>query len=205
MHGQLKSPKRQPPRPGYDGRFEIGTRIVDDPYEPGAKITVPANVCADFVLRMHSRGELDEGQYLTAELIRRTLDRAGERGAQAVDPTREPVDGSPIRKDVASTALVALKKLAEWQRLLGFYGWRVVRGIVSDGLNGTLIAFASGRRRDHVIGVLKDGLQLIGEAEGIVSGRQHANKRALMMAYLEEIPDWGHEEREILIVHKKNS
>jgi hypothetical protein len=188
-----------------EAQFELGARIVDDPYEPGAKITVPANVRADPIIRMRAKGEIDEGQFIAAEKLRFHIENSGERGAPAVDPTKEPVDGSPKHREVSASVLASVKELVRCQRLLGLFTYRIVRGFVSDGLNGSLIAQAAQHRvdRKHVVGVLRDGLDQIGIMWGIVSGPQHVNKRSAIIAYLNDTPDWAHEENVVNIAYSQ--
>jgi hypothetical protein len=184
-----------------DGQFELGTRVVDDPYEPGAKITVPANVRHDPLVRMRDRGEIDDGQYLAGEKLRSLREQAGERGAPAVDPSKEPVDGQPPYREPALAVHEACKQLARCQEVLGWRSYRLVCAVVCDGLNGTLIAHATGNRidRKQVGQRVRDALEDLGVHFGFLTDERHRNQRASMVAVLQEIAAWGHEEAEIRI------
>lgn len=193
--------KRISKAPRADGKYELGARIVDDPYEPGQKITVPANVRHDPLVRMRDRGEIDEGQYLAGEKLRMLIEQAGERGAPAVDLTKEPVDGSPAFREPALSALHAAKQLAKCQAILGWQSYRLVRSVVSDGLNGTLIAQATAQRvsREEVKAVVRDGLEKLGIYWEFLADPRHARRRASIVAVLQEIATWAHDEGEIAI------
>lgn len=196
--------KRRPPdkpRPGYDGSFEIGARVVDDPYEPGNKITVPANVRHDPLARMYNQKEIDDAQYLAGEKLRMCIEKAGGTGAAAADWTRPFVDHSVSFKEVALTQLQAGRELKRAHAMLGFQNYRLVHGVVFDGLNGSLIAQARGHIHDRkaVKAVVRDCLEQLAIMWGYLTGERYRNKRAAMMAYLSDIPTWDHAEREINI------
>lgn len=193
---------RKPPenRPGYDGNFEPGSRIVDDPYEPGAKITVPANVKADPLIRMLSRNEIDEAQFKAGEKFRGLLEQAGGAGAPCADWTRPFVDKSISFKEPASSQFKAALELKRAHFVLGWQNYRLVHGVVIDGLNGSLIASArGGGSRESVMQSVRDGLEQLAILWGYLSGEEHINKHASMVAYLNEIPVWEHQEKTIEI------
>lgn len=199
--------KRISKAPRADGLYELGARIVDDPYDPGAKITVPANVRHDPLVRMRDRGEIDDGQYLAGEKLRALREQAGERGAPAVDPSKEPVDGHSAYREPALVVHEACKQLARCQELLGWRTYRLVCSVVSDGLNGTLIAQATGNRidRKQVQQQVRDGLEDLGVHFGFLTDPRHLRRRASMVAVLQEIATWTHEEAEISIQYAERA
>ena len=121
------------PGPGYEGRFRQGFREVDDPYEPGAKITAAVNVRHDVVLWMLNRKEIDLAEYAAGEKFRSLMEKAGMTGAKAVDFSREPVDGRGAQKDMAVPALEAAKELAMAHAEIGADAYKVLWLVV--GLN----------------------------------------------------------------------
>lgn len=189
------------PHPGYDGGLEIGSRVVDDPYEPGAKITVPANVATDPLLRMHNAKEIDDAQYLAGERFRHLIERAGGVGAPCADWTRPFVDKSVSFREPALTQLQAGMELKRAWMLLGWQNYRIVHGVVFSGLNGTMIAQARGdiNERKAIKRAVREGLEQLAVMWGYLSGPQYVNKHASIMAYLNETPAWPHAEREIEI------
>lgn len=195
-----KSRKTPEKHPGYDGNFEPGSRIVDDPYEPGAKITVPANVKADPLIRMLSRNEIDEAQFKAGEKFRALLEQVGGAGAPCADWTRPFVDKSFSFKEPASAQFKAALELKQAWAVLGWQNYRLVHGVIIDGLNGSLITQARGEgSRETVMQSVRDGLEQLAILWGYLSDAEHVNKRASMVAYLNEIPTWEHAEKEIQI------
>lgn len=190
---------------GYDGRFELGDRLVDDPYEPGKTINVPANVRHDPLERMRSRNEIDLGQYMAGERLRQVLEAAGAAGAPAADYTRPFVDASFKPRNVAAERLEASKELSRACRVLGWQQWRIVRAIVCDGLNGSLVSQARDNDvdRKHVMATVRDGLQKLGILWGYLSGPEHASTKQSMLAWLGERPTWEHAEHEVEIEYHR--
>src|SRR6476469_1758442 len=80
---------------------EVATVEVHDPLalEPGEKIVALRSIRNDPLARLHSRGQIDEAQYQGGRAFQHDWERA-ERGPQAVDPTREYVDGVQRREAV---------------------------------------------------------------------------------------------------------
>lgn len=196
-----KRRKPQPIGPGYDGGFEVGARVVDDPYEPGNKITVPANVRHDPLARMFNQKEIDEAQYLAGEKLRMCIERAGGAGSPAADWTRPFVDHSMSFREPALSQLQAGRELKRAHATLGWQNYRLVHGVVFDGLNGSLIAQAKGavHERKAIKQSVREGLEQLAILWGYLSGPQYARKRADILAYLGEVPTWEHEEREVNI------
>lgn len=193
--------KPEPRTPGYDGSFEVGARVVDDPYEPGNKITVPANVRHDPLLRMRAANEIDEWEYEAGDRFRTYIEKAGGSGAPCADWTRPFVDKSISFKEPALTQLQATQQLGRAHALLGWLNYRLLRSVIFDGLNGSLIAQARGNIHDrkHIKANVRESLKQLAILWRIGSWKEQSNKHADMVAYLNEIPTWGHEEREINI------
>lgn len=200
-----KRKQQEKPQPGYDGGLEVGARVVDDPYEPGAKITVPANVRHDPLARMYHAKEIDEGQYLAGEKFRHCLEKIGGAGAPCADWTRPFVDKSISHREPVLTDKRAWHDLRQAHALLGWQNYRLVQGIVFDGLNGSLIAQAKGDLNDrkHIKRAVRDSLEQLAIMWRFLSGPEHERKYASIVAYLNEIPSWGHEEKEIQIEYRQ--
>ena len=73
---------------------EVAAVEVDDPLalEPGEKIVTLRSIRNDPLARLHSHHQIDEAQYQGGRAFQHDWERA-QRGPQAVDPTREYVDG----------------------------------------------------------------------------------------------------------------
>src|SRR5476651_1390966 len=80
---------------------EVATVEVDDPFavEPGEKIVTLRSIRNDPLGRMHSYRHIDEAQYQGGRAFQDDWEQA-ERGPQAVDPTREYVDGGRAREPI---------------------------------------------------------------------------------------------------------
>ena len=191
------------PQPGYEGAFEVGARVVDDPYEPGNKITVPWNVRHDPLARMLARGEIDEAQYRAGEDLRACVERLGGSGAPAVDTTKEAVDGGRVYGGISESTMKAAKKLRQAQMVLGWQSYRLVRAVVCDGLNGSLIAQQSSARVDRkaVQVQVRHGLEQLAILWNYLTDPSSIRTRASMVSMMAERPGWMHEETDLTIVY----
>ena len=74
---------------------EVAAVEVDDPLglEPGDKIVTLRSIRNDPLGRMHAHRHIDEAQYQGGRAFQNDWEKA-ERGPQAVDPSREYVDGA---------------------------------------------------------------------------------------------------------------
>src|SRR4030088_2546821 len=77
---------------------EVAAVEVDDPLalEPGEKIVTLRSIRNDPLARLHTHRQIDEAQYQGGRAFQSDWEKA-ERGPQAVDPTREYVDGGQRR------------------------------------------------------------------------------------------------------------
>lgn len=93
---------------------QVAPLEVDDPYEPGAKITVLRSTRRDPLGWMHAHGQVDEAQYSAGRAWQLDWERC-EQGARAIDPTKEAVDGGRLPEvltDQRAKAAVRLKGVA---------------------------------------------------------------------------------------------
>lgn len=192
--------------PGYDDTFEIGMRVVDDPYEPGNRITVPWNVRHDPLARMLARAEIDEAQYKAGDDLRACVERLGGSGAPAVDTTKEAVDGGRVYAGISEATMKAAKKLREAQQVLGWQNYRLVRAVVCDGLNGSLIAQQSTAKIDRkaVQVQVRHGLEQLAILWGYLTDQRHVRTRASMVSMMSDRPSWAYEEQVIDIAYAKS-
>src|SRR5215472_13373121 len=91
---------------------EVAEVEVDDPLalEPGEKITALRSIRNDPLARLHSHHQIDETQYKGGRAFQNDWERA-ERGPQAVDPSREYVDGAQRREAIADGQRKAVLRL----------------------------------------------------------------------------------------------
>src|SRR5207302_11237790 len=114
---------------------EVAAVEVDDPLalEPGEKIVALRSIRNDPLGRLHSHRQIDEAQYQGGRAYQNDWERA-ERGPQAVDPTREYVDGARSREPVTESQRQAVLRLNRVERELGTDGAALVHDVLVLGL-----------------------------------------------------------------------
>ncbi|MBW5440900.1 hypothetical protein FXB41_41065, partial [Bradyrhizobium canariense] len=83
---------------------EVAEVEVDNPLalDPGEKIMAVRSIRCDPLGRLHAHHQIDEAQYRGGRAFQNDWERA-ERGLQAMDPTREYVDGARTREPVTES------------------------------------------------------------------------------------------------------
>ena len=102
---------------------EVAPVEVDDPLglEPGDKIVTLRSIRNDPLARLHSHRQIDEAQYQGGRSFQDDWEKA-ERGPQAVDPSREYVDGGQFREPITERQRKAVLRLNRIERELGADG-----------------------------------------------------------------------------------
>src|SRR6202140_2018923 len=102
---------------------EVAAVEVDDPLalEPGEKIVTLRSIRNDPLGKLHSRRQIDEAQFQGGRAFQDDWEKA-ERGPQAVDPTREYVDGGRAREPITERQRKAVLRLNRAERELGADG-----------------------------------------------------------------------------------
>ncbi|WP_342739784.1 hypothetical protein [Bradyrhizobium sp. B117] len=108
---------------------------VDNPLalDPGEKIMAIRSVRSDPLGRLHSHHQIDEAQYRGGRAFQNDWERA-ERGPQAVDTTREYVDGTSTREPLTESQRQAVLRLNRIERELGTDGAALVHDVLVLGL-----------------------------------------------------------------------
>jgi hypothetical protein len=108
---------------------------VDNPLalDPGEKIMAIRSVRSDPLGRLHAHHQIDEAQYRGGRAFQNDWERA-ERGPQAVDTTREYVDGTGTREPVTESQRQAVLRLNRVERELGTDGAALVHDVLVLGL-----------------------------------------------------------------------
>jgi hypothetical protein len=108
---------------------------VDDPLalEPGEKIVALRSIRNDPLGRLHSHHQLDEAQFRAGRAFQGDWERA-ERGPQAVDPSRDYVDGAQAREPVTESQRKAVLRLNRAVRELGADGSALVHDVLVRGM-----------------------------------------------------------------------
>jgi hypothetical protein len=115
---------------------EVAAIEVDDPLalEPGEKIVTLRSIRNDPLGRLHSHRQIDEAQYQGGRAFQNDWEKA-ERGPQAVDPTREYVDGAQTREPITEGQRKAVLRLNRAERELGAVGAVLVHEVLVMGLS----------------------------------------------------------------------
>lgn len=132
---------------------EVATIEVDDPLalEAGEKIVALRSIRNDPLARLHSRGQINEAQYRGGRAFQNDWERA-ERGPQAVDPSRDYVDGVQTREPITEGQRKAALRLNRVERELGADGSALVHNVLVDGMTMEQV----GQRRGLVTQRWKD-------------------------------------------------
>ena len=108
---------------------------IDDPLalQPGDRIVALRSVRNDPLGRLHAHHQLDDAQYQAGRAFQNDWERA-ERGPQAIDPSREHVDGARGREPITEGQRQALLRLNRAERELGADGAAIVHDVLVQGL-----------------------------------------------------------------------
>jgi hypothetical protein len=126
---------------------EVAAIEVDDPLalEPGEKIVTLRSIRNDPLARMHTHRQIDEAQYQGGRAFQHDWEKA-ERGPQAVDPTREYVDGGQKREPITEGQRKAVLRLNRAERELGADGSALVHEVLILGMTMEQIGQRRGLR-----------------------------------------------------------
>ncbi|UWU79622.1 hypothetical protein N2603_14500 [Bradyrhizobium huanghuaihaiense] len=114
---------------------EVAEVEVDNPLalDSGEKILALRSIRSDPLGRLHAHHQIDEAQYRGGRAFQNDWERA-ERGPQAVDTTREYVDGTGTREPVTESQRQAVLRLNRVERELGTDGAALVHDALVLGL-----------------------------------------------------------------------
>src|SRR6201996_3741511 len=114
---------------------EVVAVEIDDPLalEPGEKIVALRSLRNDPLGRLHSHHQIDDAQYQGGRAFQHDWERA-ERGPQAMDFTREYVDGAQRREPITEGQRQAVLRLNRAERELGADGSALVHDVLVKGM-----------------------------------------------------------------------
>jgi len=118
---------------------DVGAIEVEDPYEAGGKIVTLRNLRDDPLGRLHDRHQIDEAQYMAGREFQADWERA-EKGPQAIDPSKEAVDGGTMPDPIDEGQTKALVRINGVLRQLGADGSAIVHDVLVHGLTMEKIA-----------------------------------------------------------------
>jgi len=166
---------------------EVAEVEVDDPLalEPGEKIVTLRSIRNDPLGRLHSHRQIDEAQYQGGRAFQNDWERA-ERGPQAVDPTREYVDGAGTREPVTEAQRKAVLRLNRVERELGADGAALVREVLIQGMTMEQIGHRRGLRtqrwNDYFARRFRECLDRLALIYGFATERRGSHKSGALSA-----------------------
>lgn len=123
-------------------KVEVGSIVVEDPFDHLARIEVVRNLRDDPLARLHARSQIDEAQFQAGRAYQRDWETA-ERGPCAIDPTKEAVDGGRLAEPITEGQQKAARRLNVALNELGSDGSSIVYDVLIDGMTMEQV---SGRR-----------------------------------------------------------
>jgi hypothetical protein len=168
--------------PDLPRNAEVATVEVDNPLalQPGDKIKAIRSIRNDPLGRLHSHRQIDDAQYQGGRAFQTDWERA-ERGPQAIDPSREHVDGIQAREPITEGQRQAVLRLNRAERELGLDGSAIIHDVLMRGLTmeqvGEKRGLCTQRWQDYFARRLKECLdrlaQIYGFATPPAAGNRH--------------------------------
>lgn len=151
----------------------VAAVIVDDPYSVvGEKLTVLRSLRDDPLAGMLSRRQIDDAQFMAGRKWQEYAEMSEVGGVQAVDTTKEPVDGGgAFREPITDRQVEAFKSMADISALLGPVASRLVLEIL--GFRASIRQAAESRGRFTKWGLEKTGREF----------REALEKMAVFLGY----------------------
>jgi hypothetical protein len=162
-----RKPERERKKPTL-ALVELGTRIIDDPYEPGAKLEAVVNLRESPLDRWHDRDQIDGAQFAAGERFRRAWERAAIGGAKAFDWRRPVVDGGKPPEPVEDRASGAFKRLQEAEHELGRAGYYMVTQVIGERVFPSSMA-RSRDEAEYISRRVRDALMELARMWGMVA------------------------------------
>jgi hypothetical protein len=162
---------------------EVAEVEVDNPLalDPGEKIVALRSTRGDPLGRLHSHHQIDDAQYQGGRAFQGDWERA-ERGPQAVDPSREYVDGARSREPVTESQRQAVLRLNRIERELGADGAALVHDVLVLGLTmeeiGQRRAVRSQRWKDYFAKRFQECLDRLALVYGFASDNPAQRRRS---------------------------
>jgi hypothetical protein len=115
---------------------------IDDPFEPGARISAVRSVRDDPLADQLARGHIDEAQFLAGRQFQKDFETA-ERGPRAI-ALSEAVDSSPLQETLTDAQLKAGKSLSRCYGALGKDGSILAHDMLIRSMTLRQIAISRG-------------------------------------------------------------
>ena len=171
---------------GFDGRFEVGSRQVDDPLVAGQRTYAAVNVRESAIDHLVSRRRINAAQAFAGDRFRRLWELSAVGSVKGIDPTKDVVDGNGSMEPVTDARLVASQELKTAIQAIGLSASRVLISVLEEGSIekaasrwSSVGGIVSGRRAEgYITGTLVDALSNLvkhWKLEGTGSGRRAEN------------------------------
>lgn len=149
---------------------------------PGDKITAFRSMRDDPLARLHDRRQIDEAQYQGGRAFQYDFETA-ERGPQAIDPSKEFVDGGRLPEPITEQQRKAVLRLNRAERELGADGSAITHAVLIAGLTVSAIAKSrglNGERWEKYFGMrFRECLDRLARVYGFSTGeRENAHETA---------------------------
>lgn len=105
---------------------------VEDPYDRNSKVGMLRQTRTDPLARLHAHHQIDDAQFRAGREYQKDKEVA-ERGARAIDPTREAVDGGLMPEALTDRQVKARKRIVKIERDLGRRLTGVLEAVLIDG------------------------------------------------------------------------
>lgn len=128
---------------------QVVPAVVKD--EAGDYIRVLRSVRDDPLAGMLSRGQIDAAQFEAGRLWQQYREDSEIGGAQAIDTTKEAVDGGRFKEPDLTKLSVAIKKLSQAKQNLGDYGASLIEDILGRRMSIAEVAAARSMPRQREI------------------------------------------------------
>ena len=116
---------------------------VDDPLELGGKLIVMRSTRCDPLARLHSHHQIDDAKYHGGRAYQHDFETA-ERGPQAMDPSKEYVDGGLPAEAITEAQRKAVVRLARVNRALGQNGSAIIHAVLIQGMSMEQVGVSRG-------------------------------------------------------------
>jgi hypothetical protein len=178
--------RRDQPKIGRDGKFELGDRVVPDPLEPGGRYRAPMNVRESAVEHMFSRGRIDTAQAEAGNRFRRLWELAAVGRQRGVDLEGNAGPSGAVSDPITDELVRAGRELAKAIRNLGKIRSHILIAIIGEGKLIEDVAkqwsraggIVSGKRAEgYISGTLIDAIDdlvRIWQLKGIGRAKQQA-------------------------------
>lgn len=161
---------------------DVAAIEVDDPLalEHGDKIVVYRQLRNDPLARLHSHHQIDEAQYMAGRAYQRDWETA-ERGARAIDPTKEAVDGGRLPEPITESQRTAAIRLNKANAAIGQIGSAIVHDMLIVGLTVDGVARKHGKLGQYQLRLLnqkfRESLDELAKFYGLSGGARPQKTR----------------------------